>query len=93
MNLTEEELQKIADILFDKLVKHQNNYEEETKQYMIYDEFGNATSVSEKEFYLNEIERLQDIESNYAENEEYEKAKIVNNKIRKIKIKLNKINF
>jgi len=93
MNLTDEELQKIADILFDKLIKHQNSYEEEVRQYMIYDEFGNSKTVSEKEFYLNEIERLQDLESGYAENEEYEKAKIVSNKIRKIKIKLNKIDF
>jgi hypothetical protein len=93
MNLTDEELQKIADSLFEKLIKHQDKYEEETKHYMIYDNFGNSKTVSEKDFYINEVERLIELEKDYAENEEYEKAKIISNKIKNIKIKLNKLDF
>jgi hypothetical protein len=93
MNLTDEELQKIADSLFEKLIKHQDKYEEEIKHYMIYDNFGNSKTVSEKDFYINEVERLIELEKDYAENEEYEKAKIISNKIKNIKIKLNKLDF
>lgn len=93
MNLSDKELQKIADILFDKLVKHQGSYEKDTMQYMVYDDFGNSKVVSENEFYLNEIERLSELENRYAQDEEYEKADIIRNKIKKIKLKLNKLDF
>lgn len=91
MNLSEEDIEKIAELLFLKLLEKQNNYEKNNHQYMIYDDFGNSTVVSESEFYHYELERLSELEYKYAKEEDYEKANIIKNKILKIKNKLNKL--
>ena len=46
------------------------------------DEFGNARMVGEEELLLAEIARLMTLLSQYEEREEYEKAAIIQNKIK-----------
>lgn len=91
MSLSEEELDIIAKKLFERLIEHQNEFEKENHQYVIYDEFGNSQTVSESEFYHYELERLYELESKYVNNEEYEKADMIKNKILRIKLKLSKL--
>ena len=48
--------------------------------------------VSEQEFFEYELDRLIDLERKYVEEEEFEKANIIKNKIRKVKLKIKKQN-
>jgi len=91
MALTEGEIERIAQLLFEKFLQHQKTVEKTGNQYMVYDEFGNSSIVSEAEFYYYELERLYDLENKYVESEDYEKADIIKNKILKIKLKLSKL--
>jgi len=91
MALTEGEIERIAQLLFEKFLQHQKTVEKPENQYMVYDEFGNSSIVSEAEFYYYELERLYDLENKYVESEDYEKADIIKNKILKIKLKLSKL--
>jgi len=91
MILPDGEIERIAQLLFEKIIEKQNEYEAKNHQYVVYDEFGNSTTVSEHEFYRYELERLYELEKKYVEKEEYEKADIIKNKILKIKLKLSKL--
>ncbi len=91
MALSEQEIEKIAELLFQKLVKHQESFEDQTKTFMVSDEFGNNANVSEIEYYGYELHKLESILEKYVANEEYEKADIIKNKIRLLKIKINKL--
>jgi hypothetical protein len=89
MALTDGEIERIAQLIFEKLVDKQSQEgNESTHQYVIYDEFGNSSSVSESEFFHYELERLYELENRYVGEEQYEKADIIKNKIRQIKLKL-----
>jgi len=89
MALTDGEIERIAQLIFEKLVDKQSQESDETAhQYVIYDEFGNSSSVSESEFFHYELERLYELENRYVGEEQYEKADIIKNKIRQIKLKL-----
>jgi hypothetical protein len=93
MTLTDGEIERIAQLIFEKLLEKQKNFEEETEQvYHIYDELGKVEIVSEQEFYEYELDRLIDLERKYVEDEEFEKANIIKNKIRKVKLKIKKQN-
>jgi len=92
MALTENEMDRIAQLVFEKLVNYyKENEQESINQYVVYDEFGNSSSVNEKEFYYYELERLYHLEKKYVDNEEYEKADMIKNKIRQIKVRLSKL--
>jgi len=91
MNLSDEELNKIADLLFQKLIEHQNKYEQQTSTYIINDEFGNNRTVDELEYLHFELHKLESLETKYVEDEDYEKASIIKNKIRHIINKINKL--
>ena len=92
MALTDGEIERIAQLIFEKLVDKQSKENNETThQYVIYDEFGNSSSVSESEFFHYELERLYHLEKKYVDNEEYEKADMIKNKIRQVKIRLSKL--
>lgn len=91
MALTDGEIERIAQLLFEKFLKHQEQFEKENNQYVVYDEFGNNINVSEVEFYHYELERLYELEKKYVKNEEYEKADMIKNKILRIKLKLSKL--
>ena len=58
---------------------------------MQQDGFGNAKLVSEEELILAEIARLMTLLSSYEQNEQYEKAAIVHNKLKILENKLNKL--
>jgi hypothetical protein len=89
MSLTDGEIERIAQLLFEKLVENQSKEQDNAvQQYVIYDEFGNSSSVSESEFFHYELERLYELENKYVGDEQYEKADIIKNKIRQIKLKL-----
>ena len=91
MALTEQEIEQIAELLFKKLIKYQEKFEKSTRSFMVSDEFGNNTQVSEIEFYGFELHKLEKLLETYVENEDYEKAEIIKNKIRILRIKINKL--
>jgi hypothetical protein len=92
MSLTDGDIERIAQLLFEKLVEKQSQEtDESTHQYIVYDEFGNSSSVSESEFFHYELERLYELENKYVGEEQYEKADIIKNKIRQIKLKLKRL--
>ena len=91
MALTEQEIEQIAELLFKKLIKYQEQFEKTTQSFMVSDEFGNNTQVSEIEFYGFELHKLEKLLETYVENEDYEKAEIIKNKIRILRIKINKL--
>jgi hypothetical protein len=91
MALTEQEIEQIAELLFQKLVKQQEDYEKETQTFMVADEFGNRTEVSEIEYYSWELHKLENLLSEYVNREDYEKAQMIKNKIRRLRIKINKL--
>ena len=91
MALSEQEIEKIAELLFTKLVKHQESFEKRTQTFMVSDEFGNNTQVSEIEYYGWELHKLEKLLETYVDNEDYEKAEIIKNKIRIIRKKINKL--
>lgn len=91
MALTEQEIEKIAELLFQKLIKYQEKFEKNTRTFMVSDEFGNNTQVSEIEYYGYELHKLEKLLEEYVYNEEYEKADVIKNKIRLLRIKIKKL--
>lgn len=95
MPLTDGEIERIAQLLFEKLMGLDQNFKstenESQNIYAIYDDFGDQKIVDEKTFLNFEIERLKILEDRYVEKEEYEKADIIKNKILKIKLKIHKL--
>lgn len=91
MALSKQEIEQIAESLFQKLIKHQEKFEKNTQTFMVSDEFGNNTQVSEIEYYGYELHKLESLLNAYVENEDYEKAEIIKNKIRILRIKINKL--
>jgi protein-arginine kinase activator protein McsA len=76
--MTEEEIETIADLVVQKLVKLQQDGE-------IY------LGLAREEVLLAEIARLTTLLSMYEEREQYEAAAIIHNKIKKLESKLNNI--
>lgn len=91
MALTQQEIEQIAELLFQKLVAQQEQYEKETQTYMVSDEFGNNTRVSEIEYYGWELHKLESLLETYVDREDYEKAEIIKNKIRMLRLKIDKL--
>jgi len=91
MALSEQEIELIAELLFQKLIRHQESYEKQTQTFMVNDEFGNTTQVTEIEYYSWELHKLERLLETYVSNEDYEKAEIIKNKIRMLKIKIKKL--
>ena len=96
MILTDGDIERIAQLIFEKLLDKQKKFEEEEEEteqiYHIHDELGQIAVVSEQEFFEYELDRLIDLERKYVEEEEFEKANIIKNKIRKVKLKIKKQN-
>ena len=76
--MTEEEIETIADLVVQKLVKLQQDGE-------IY------LGLAREEVLLAEIARLTTLLSMYEEREQYEAAAIINNKIKNLESKLKNI--
>ena len=91
--MTESEMNKLADMVVDKIINRQKAYDEEFKaeiQDMVADnenlEFG---TITEDEIIADEIIKLNNRLEQLEENEDYEAARIVANKIKHLKNKYN----
>jgi protein-arginine kinase activator protein McsA len=91
--MTEKEMDRIAEMVVDKIIARQKAYDEEFKaeiQGMVDDdaeiEFG---TITEDEIIAEELIKLNDRLAQLEDNEEYEAAGIVANKIKHLKNKYN----
>ena len=95
--MTEDEIQRLADLLFDKIMEQQEQadieYAEQIQKlyktgYTISDVTDNL-GMNEEEKLVGELARLQTIMMILEDKEEYEKAAMIQKKIEKINDKLN----
>tara|TARA_B100000768_G_C11184376_1_gene334371 strand:+ start:435 stop:713 length:279 start_codon:yes stop_codon:yes gene_type:complete len=91
--MTESEMNKLADMVVDKIINRQKAYDEEFKaeiQGMVDTdtnvEFG---TITEDEIMADEIIKLNNRLSQLEDQEDYEAARIVANKIKHLKNKYN----
>ena len=91
--MTESEMNRIAEMVVDKIIARQKAYDEEFKaeiQGMVDDdaeiEFG---TITEDEIIAEELIKLNNRLSQLEDNEDYEAAGIVANKIKHLKNKYN----
>ena len=94
----EKELEKlaarVAELVLEGLIQKQKEWDQQFTtdlNNLQKDGFGNARLVSEEELILAEIARLMTLLSSYEENEQYEKAAIVHDKLKILEDKLNKL--
>lgn len=87
------EIDMIADAVIKKLMEYRKQLEQEepTPTYIIYDEFGNQKTVSEKEFLEYEIEGLTYMMEDYLKEENYKEAANLKAKIKVLHDKLSEI--
>jgi len=89
--MTEKEMNKLADIIVNKLIEKQKEYDEQFHidiQETMTKDGGYIRQLSTEELLLAEIGRLMTLLSSYEDKEQYEKAAIIKNKIDKLKTKL-----
>ena len=87
-------MNKLADIIVDKLIEKQKEYDEQFHidiQETMMKDGGYIRQLSTEELLLAEIGRLMTLLSSYEEKEQYEKAAIIKNKIDKLKNKLKEL--
>ena len=92
--MTEKEIEKLAELITDKLIAKQKEYDEQFHidlQETMMKDGGFVRQVSEEELLLAEIARLMTLLSSYEDKEQYEKAAIIKNKIDKLKTKLDEL--
>ena len=92
--MTEKEMNKLADIIVDKLIEKQKEYDEQFHidiQETMMKDGGYIRQLSTEELLLAEIGRLMTLLSSYEDKEQYEKAAIIKNKIDKLKNKLKEL--
>ena len=92
--MTEKQMEKLANLIVDKLLAKQKAYDEQFHvdlQQTMKDNLGNARHVAEEELLLAEIARLMTLLSSYENKEQYEKAAIIKNKIDMLKAKLDEL--
>ena len=91
--MTDSEMNKLADMVVDKIINRQKAYDEEFKaeiQDMVADnenlEFG---TITEDEIIADELIKLNNRLEQLEKKEDYEAARIVANKIKHLKNKYN----
>jgi hypothetical protein len=92
--MTEKEIEKLAELITDKLIAKQQEYDEQFHidlQETMMKDGGFVRQVPEEELLLAEIARLMTLLSSYEDKEQYEKAAIIKNKIDKLKTKLKEL--
>ena len=92
--MTEKEIDKLADLIADKLIAKQKEYDEQFHidlQETMADGFGNVRRIREEELLLSEIAKLMTLLSSYEAREQYEKAAIVKNKLDQLKNRLDEL--
>jgi len=99
--MKEDEMEKLAQLLFDKIMEKQEQadveYAEQIQKlvsqgYTVSDIARNETDafgLSQEERLVGELARLQTIMMIFEDREEYEKAAMIQKKIEKINFKLN----
>ena len=94
--MTEKEIEdlaiKIADLVLVGLIEKQKEWDQQfTSDVEQMFGGGHIQMQDEEQLLLAELARLMTLLSSYEESEQYEKAAIVNNKIRMIQNKLSKL--
>ena len=95
--MTEDEINKLADLLYDKIMEKQEIADEEYAQQMarlmsqgyVIDDVTDKLGINEEEKLVGELAKMQTIMMILEDKEEYEKAAIILKKINKINKKLN----
>ncbi len=90
--MTNKEINKLAELIADKLIAKQKEYDEQFHidlQETISDKLGKVEHVSKEELLLAELARLMTLLSSYEKSEQYEKAAVIQKKIKNINKKLN----
>jgi len=100
--MNEDEIERLADLLFDKIMQRQEEadaeYAEQIQKlvnegYVISDQqvekFKDELGLDDEERLVGELARLQTIMMIFEGKEEYEKAAMIQKKIRKINKRLN----
>ena len=100
--MTEDEIERLADLLFDKIMQRQEEadaeYAEQIQKlvnegYTIsnhqVEKFKDELGLDDEERLVGELARLQTIMMIFEGKEEYEKAAMIQKKIRKINKRLN----
>ena len=83
---------KIADLVFNALIEKQKEWDLQfTNDVNTMFSGNDLLHASEEELLLAELARLMTLLTQYEEREQYEKAAVINNKIKKIETKLNKL--
>ncbi len=91
IKMTNEELEILAELLFDKLMERQEEYDrefEENVQEMFKAGFAAELKLTEEELMIGELARLQTLMMLYENKEEYEKAAVLLKKVNDIKKRL-----
>tara|TARA_R100001510_G_C7521204_1_gene116632 strand:+ start:336 stop:617 length:282 start_codon:yes stop_codon:yes gene_type:complete len=93
--MNEEDINKIADRVANIVIDYLESKQEEWNSEFItqvenskYDIFGNMRFATEQEILTNELEKLEKLLANYLDAENYEKAAIINEKIKNLRKKL-----
>ncbi len=92
--MTNKQIDKLAELIADKLIAKQKEYDEQFHidlQETISEKLGKVEYVSKEELLLAELARLMTLLSSYEKSEQYEKAAIINRKINHLKNKLNNL--
>jgi|TARA_R100000231_G_scaffold2747_4_gene4937 hypothetical protein len=90
-NMTDKDLEILAELLFDKLMQRQEEYDrefEESVQDMFKAGFAAELKLTEEELMIGELARLQTLMMLYENKEEYEKAAVLLKKVNDIKKRL-----
>ncbi len=89
--MNDKDINRLAELLFEKIMERQdkfdNEYHEQVER-MMEQGFMQDHGLTNEEFFIGELARLQTILMLYEEKEEFEKAAIILNKIKKIEKKL-----
>jgi protein-arginine kinase activator protein McsA len=95
--MTKDELdylaERIADLVMVGLIEKQKEWDQQftTDVNQIFGTTVYTVGPDEEQLLLAELARLMTLLTAYEEDEQYEKAAIINNKIQKIQNKLNKL--
>ena len=95
--MTEDEINKLADLLYDKIMEKQEIADEEYAQQMarlmgqgyVIDDVTDKLGINEEEKLVGELAKMQTIMMILEDKEEYEKAAVILKKIKNINKKLN----
>jgi len=90
--MSEEEIEKIAQLVFEKLIAKQEEMDNSFIENLLNNEIEvEIIEQDEKTMLTHELNRLTKVLNNVEYSEEYEKAMVIANKIKAIKNRLSEI--